>query len=137
MSDHTDGPGTTRRGRVTDPSASSEYSARLGRLATFTVRHKALVIGGWIAAAVLLALLFPQLETVVRRQSVDLIPRDVPSFQTVDRMSTAFGEQGSKTMLFVAMEDPAGLSDRARQRYAVLIDRLRAELTGAATPATN
>ncbi|WP_204158298.1 MMPL family transporter, partial [Mycolicibacterium mucogenicum] len=75
----------------------------------------------------LLALLFPKLETVVRRQSVDLIPRDVPSFQTVDRMSTAFGEQGSKTMLFVAMEDPAGLSDRARQRYAVLIDRLRAD----------
>ncbi|MCX8555381.1 MULTISPECIES: RND family transporter [Mycolicibacterium] len=127
MSDRTDGPGTTRRGRVTDPSASSEYSARLGRLATFTVRHKALVIGGWIAAAVLLALLFPQLETVVRRQSVDLIPRDVPSFQTVDRMSTAFGEQGSKTMLFVAMEDPAGLSDQARQRYGVLIERLRAD----------
>ncbi len=59
-----------------------------------------------LAIAVVLALLFPQLETVVRRQSVDLIPRDVPSFQTVDRMSAAFGEQGSKTMLFVAMESP-------------------------------
>ena len=39
---------------------------------------------------------------------MQLIPRDVASFQTIDRMSEAFGEQGSKTMLFVAMEDPTG-----------------------------
>ena len=53
-------------------------------------------------------MLFPQLETVVREQSVNLLPRDVPSFQTVDRMSDAFGEKGSKTMVFVAMKTPPG-----------------------------
>ncbi len=93
----------------------------LAALGRFTVRHKALTIGVWIGAAIVLALLFPQLETVVRQQSVDLIPRDAPSLQTVERLSTAFNEQGSKTMLFVAMEDPAGLTPATQQRY----DRLR------------
>lgn len=74
-----------------------------------------------------MALLFPQLETVVRQQSVDLIPRDVASFQTVDRMSEAFGEQGSKTTLFVAMEDPAGLTPSVRQRYQSMVSALRAD----------
>ena len=107
--------------------ASGEYSERLGALARFTVRHKALVIGAWIGLAVVLALVFPQLETVVQKQSVQLIPRDVASFQTIDRMSEAFGEQGSKTMLFVAMEDPAGLTPPTRKRYADLVSRLRAD----------
>src|ERR1700757_1938677 len=110
-----------------DDAASREYSARLAALAAFTVRHKALVIGAWMAVAVVLALLFPQLETVVRQQSVELIPHDVASFQTVDRMSAAFGEQGSKTMLFVAMEDSAGLTPQTRQRYDELVKRLRSD----------
>ncbi|CQD11293.1 MmpL family transport protein [Mycobacterium europaeum] len=106
---------------------SREYSLRLASLAGFAVRHKALVIGSWVLVAVLLAVLFPQLETVVRKQSVNLLPRDVPSLQTVDRMSAAFGEQGSKTVVFVAMEDPAGLTASARQRYDQLLARLRAD----------
>ncbi|MBV8180214.1 MAG: MMPL family transporter, partial [Mycobacterium sp.] len=108
-------------------AGSGEYSARLAVLAGFTLRHKALVIGAWTAVAVVLAVLFPQLEAVVRQQSVELIPHNVASFQTVDRMSAAFGEQGSKTMLFVAMEDPAGLTPPARQRYEELVKRLRAD----------
>ncbi|MBF9315600.1 MULTISPECIES: RND family transporter [Mycobacteroides] len=112
-----------RRGR----GRPREYSVRLGRLAAFTVAHKGVVIGGWIGAAVVLAVLFPQLETVVRQQSVNLIPKDVPSFQTVDRMSAAFGEQGSKTMLIVAMEDRAGLRPDSRDRYELLVDQLRAD----------
>ncbi|BBY99495.1 putative membrane protein, MmpL family [Mycolicibacterium fallax] len=121
-------PATMRvRERATVTTTSREYSERLGALAAFTVRHKALVIGAWVGLAAVLALLFPQLETVVRQQSVDLIPRDVASFQTVDRMSEAFGEQGSKTTLFVAMEDPAGLTPSARQRYDTMVSRLRAD----------
>ncbi|WP_448405217.1 MMPL/RND family transporter [Mycolicibacterium sp. XJ647] len=116
-----------RRGATPDISGSTEYSRRLAAVGAFTLRHKALVIGLWIGTAVVLAVLFPQLETVVRQQSVDLVPRDAPSFQTVDRMSEAFGEPGSKTMLFVAMEDESGLTPQARQRYEELVDRLRAD----------
>ncbi|CAN5735161.1 MMPL family transporter [soil metagenome] len=115
------------RRRRAGTATSREYSPRLARLASFTVSHKALVFGVWIGTAVVLAMLFPQLETVVRQQSVELVPHDAPSLQTVDRMSAAFGEQGSKTMLFVAMEDPAGLTPAARQHYEHLVTRLRAD----------
>ena len=118
---------TARTGQSRPPAAGREYSGWLAALGGFTVRHKVLVIGTWLAVAVVLALLFPQLETVVRQQSVDLIPRDVPSFQTLDRMSAAFGEQGSKTTVFVAMEDPAGLTPAARDRYEAMVSRLRAD----------
>ncbi|CAJ1506364.1 MULTISPECIES: RND family transporter [Mycobacteriaceae] len=132
MADRTAGSSVTparaaRRETPVDPASSREYSARLAALGRFTVRHKALTIGVWIGAAIVLALLFPQLETVVRQQSVDLIPRDAPSLQTVERLSTAFNEQGSKTMLFVAMEDPAGLTPATQQRYDRLLERLRAD----------
>lgn len=118
-----------RERTISAAKTSGEYSERLGALARFTVRHKALVIGAWVGLAVVLALLFPQLETVVQKQSVQLIPRDVGSFQTLDRMSEAFGEQGSKTMLFVAMEDPDGLTPSARTHYEDLVSRLRADTT--------
>ncbi|ORW24263.1 hypothetical protein AWC18_00355 [Mycolicibacter nonchromogenicus] len=116
-----------RERAISAAKTSGEYSERLGALARFTVRHKALVIGAWVGLAVILALLFPQLETVVQKQSVQLIPRDVGSFQTIDRMSEAFGEQGSKTMLFVAMEDQSGMTPSARERYTDLVSRLRAD----------
>ncbi|WP_165703144.1 MMPL family transporter, partial [Mycobacteroides abscessus] len=120
-------PTARRESSSVDLAHSREYSARLAALGRFTVRHKALTIGTWLGAAIVLAVLFPQLETVVRQQSVDLIPRDAPSLQTVERMSAAFGEQGSKTLLFVAMEDPAGLTPAARQRYDRLVQQLRAD----------
>ncbi len=84
-------PGPPRRRRARAQTApSSEYSPALARLGAFTLRHKALVIGLWIGTAVVLAVLFPQLETVVRQQSVDLVPHDAPSFLTVDRMSAPY-----------------------------------------------
>lgn len=103
------------------------YSDRLARLAGFSIRHKVLVIGAWVVTAGVLAMLFPQLETVVKQQSVNLVPPDAPSLQTVDRMGTAFGEQGSKTTVFVAFEDPTGLTSPVRQRYNAMVSRLRAD----------
>ena len=69
---HATGPDRRANGSP-DLADTREYSARLAALGRFTLRHKALVIGVWLGAAVVLALLFPQLETVVRQQSVDLI----------------------------------------------------------------
>ncbi|MDA3638808.1 RND family transporter [Mycobacterium xenopi] len=121
---------STAPGRTAEPAAPArEYSERLAALGRFTVRHKAVVIGGWIGVAVMLALLFPQLEAVVRQQSVQLVPSNVASFQTLDRMSAAFGEQGAKTTVFVAMEDVAGLTPQTRRRYDTMVSRLRADTT--------
>lgn len=123
------GTATSGQRRRDRPATAGEYSPQLARLGAFAVHHKALIFAVWIGTAVVLALLFPQLETVVRQQSVDLVPRDAPSLQTVDRMSAAFSEQGSRTMLVVAMEDPAGLTPAARQHYERLVARLRADTT--------
>ena len=43
-----------RRETPADPASSREYSARLAALGRFTVRHKALTIGVWIGAAIVL-----------------------------------------------------------------------------------
>ena len=103
----------------------SEYSSTLGRVARFTLTHKSLVIGVWIAVGVVLAVLFPQLETVVRQQSVDPIPAGVPSFQALDQMGGAFGEKGAKTTVFVTMENPNGFTEVTRERYDALVVQLR------------
>lgn len=56
-------PGRRVRNQASEPlTPGREYSARLAALGGFTVRHKVLVIGAWILVAVVLALLFPQLE---------------------------------------------------------------------------
>ncbi|ORB73527.1 hypothetical protein BST44_14290 [Mycobacterium scrofulaceum] len=89
--------------------------------------RKGVVIGGWIGVAVFLAVAFPQLETVVRQQSVQLLPGNVASFQALDRMAAAFDERGAKTSIVIAMEDPAGLTPPARRRYDALVARLRAD----------
>lgn len=107
------------------PLRRGEYSQTLGRLARYVLSHKALVVTAWVSTAVVLAVLFPQLETVVRAQSVDPIPAGVPSFRALDRMGDAFGEKGAKTTVFVTMEDPAGLTEPVRRRYDNLVARLQ------------
>ncbi|MFT4201137.1 RND family transporter [Gordonia sp. (in: high G+C Gram-positive bacteria)] len=99
-------------------------SAGLRRLAQFSIDHKALVIGLWAAAALLLTLLLPQLETVAKKQATDPIPANVPSFQALDRMEKAFNEPGSSATVFVAMHNPDGFG-AARPRYEQFVERLR------------
>lgn len=106
---------------------AEHYSAVLAGVARFALTHKAVVIGAWLGLAIVLALAFPQLETVVRQQSVDPVPRDVASFQSLDRMGRAFGEVGSTTTVVVAMENSGGLTSQVRQRYSAMVDRLRAD----------
>ncbi|WP_156483214.1 MMPL family transporter, partial [Tsukamurella pulmonis] len=106
-------------------SERAEYSATLARVARYALAHKVVVVGAWLAVGVVLALAFPQLETVVRQQSVDPIPAGVPSFQAFDRMGTAFGEKGAKTTVFIAMENRGGLTPTVRVRYDELVQKLR------------
>jgi RND superfamily putative drug exporter len=112
---------------VKRPPHEDAYSVRLAGVARFAVSHKWVVVGTWVGLAVVLALLFPQLETVVKQQSLDPIPRDVPSFQTLDRMGKAFGEEGSTTTVVVAMKNPDGLTPAARARYAAMVSALHAD----------
>ena len=104
-----------------------EYSRSLGQVGRFVLSHKALVAGVWVAVAVVLAVLFPQLETVVRQQSVDPILRACRRFRRSIAWARRSTKKGAKTTVFVAMEDPAGLTEPARQRYDDLVVRLRAD----------
>ena len=113
---------------MTQSGDADHYSGLLAGVARFAVRHKAIVVGVWLGLAVVLALAFPQLETVVRQQSVDPVPRNIPSLQALDRMAKAFGEEGSTTTVVLAMENPDGLTPQVRQRYSAMVDKLRAEL---------
>ena len=106
-------------------SRRAEYSVTLARVARYALAHKFVVIGAWLAVGAVLALAFPQLETVVRQQSVDPIPAGVPSFQAFDRMGSAFNEQGAKTTVFIAMENRSGLTPTVRARYDDLVRDLR------------
>lgn len=106
---------------------ADHYSEALAGVARFTLKYKAVVIGAWLGLATVLALVFPQPETVVRQQSVDPVPRDVASFQSLDRMGKAFGEVGSATTVVVAMENSSGLTSQVRERYSVMLDKLRAD----------
>lgn len=108
-------------------AANGEYSALLEKLAWLVLRRKGFVALVWIIIAGGLALLFPQLESVIRDQSVDPIPASVPSFQTLDRMGTAFNERGAKTTVFVAMENKGGLNAETRAKYGELVAALSAD----------
>ena len=108
-------------------AGTGEYSAQLEKVAWFTLRRKGFAASVWVVVAVGLAVLFPQLESVIRQQSVDPIPAGVPSFQTLDRMGEAFNEKGAKTTVFVAMENDRGFSDTTRVRYDELVTALRAD----------
>ncbi|MDG4667224.1 MMPL family transporter [Mycobacterium sp. 236(2023)] len=112
---------------VKRPPHADAYSVRLATVARFAVTRKWIVIATWVGLAVVLAILFPQLETVVKQQSLDPIPRDVPSFQTLDRMGKAFGEEGSTTTVVVAMGNPEGLTPPVRERYDAMVSALRAD----------
>src|SRR6202044_1605693 len=93
---------------IIQSSGANHYSETLASVARFAVRHKAIVGGVWLGLAVVLAMAFPQLETVVRKQSVDPVPRDIPSLQALDRMGEAFGEVGSTPTGVVPMGKPGG-----------------------------
>lgn len=112
---------------MTQPSDADHYSALLAGVGRFAVTHKAFVVGAWLGLAVALAVVFPQLESVVRQQSVDPVPRNIPSLQALDRMAKAFGEVGSTTTVVVAMENRAGLTPQVQQHYSMMLDRLRAD----------
>lgn len=118
-----------RRGprRPRRPGGGEEYSARLAALGGLVLRHRVLVIAAWVGTAALLALTVPQLETVVQQQSVQLLPSDVASYRALNAMTAAFNQEGAKTSIVVAMEDPAGMTTVSRQRYAALLGALRAD----------
>ncbi|OBK41728.1 hypothetical protein A5658_17735 [Mycobacterium sp. 1245111.1] len=95
------------------------------RLADFVVRWPWLVIGAWIAIAVVLPLSFPSLNEMAEKHPLAILPSDAPSAVTARKMTEAFHEAGSEDLLLVVLTDDKGLTPADETTYRNLVDTLR------------
>ena len=102
-------------------------SGFFGRLGSFVVRHGLWIVIGWYLLAGAVNLVFPQIETVVRAQSVATIPADMTSMRALNRMAAVFDEEGTQTSVTIVMSDPAGLGNEQIRRYQSLVSQLNAD----------
>ena len=84
-----------------------------------------IVIGCWVALAVVLPPLFPSLAEVAQKQPVSPLPASAPSIVATQQMAAAFDEAGSENVLLVLLTNDKGLGPADEQPYGLLVDRLR------------
>src|SRR6201996_2667840 len=95
------------------------------RLADFVVRWPWVVIGAWIAVAVVLPLTFPSLNEMSEKHPLSILPSDAPSAVTARKMTEAFHESGSEDLLLIVLTDDKGLSPADEAVYRKVVDALR------------
>jgi putative drug exporter of the RND superfamily len=111
VSPRTDTTSTARAGRV------------FQRLGDFVVRWPWVVIGIWIALAVVLPLVVPSLTGVIQKQPVTPLPADAPAIVANRQIAEAF-PAGSDNMLLVLLTNEKGLGPADEETYRTLVDRL-------------
>jgi RND superfamily putative drug exporter len=94
-----------------------------GRLGALAHRFRWYVIGAWVLAAVLLNLLVPQLDDVIKRDSTSFLPPDSQVMQAYKTLGQKFGGTGNGFAIAV-FENRRGLSDADRAFYATVLARL-------------
>ena len=88
-------------------------------------RRPWLVIGCWVALALILPMTVPSLTEMAQRHPVAILPADAPSAVTAKKISQAFHETGSENVLLVLLTDEKGLGPADENVYRTLVDRLR------------
>ncbi len=91
------------------------------------MRWPLLVIGLWIAVAVVLSLGVPSLAKMSQEHPVAVLPDDAPTTVTTKAMAEAYGDSDSENVLLVVLTDDNGLSPQDEATYRRLVDRLRAD----------
>src|SRR4029078_3828772 len=99
------------------------------RLADLVVRWPLVVIGGWVAIAVVLPLTFPSLNEMAQKHPLAILPSDAPSSIAARQMTEAFHESGSENLLFVAFTNKSGLQQSDEATYRKVVDALRDDIT--------
>jgi RND superfamily putative drug exporter len=89
------------------------------------VRWPWIVIGCWVALAIVLPPLFPSLAEVTQKQPVSPLPASAPALVANQQMAEAFPESGSDNVLLVLLTNDNGLGQADEQVYRTLVDRLR------------
>jgi putative drug exporter of the RND superfamily len=95
-----------------------------GRLGDFVVRWPLVVIGFWVALAAGLLLTLPSLAQMASARPVAILPSDAPALVATQRMTQAFHESGSQTILLVVLTDDKGLGPADEGVYRTLVDKL-------------
>jgi len=110
------------------PPANTRITAEVGgvfqRLADFVVRWPWVVIGCWVALAILLPPLFPPLASVTQNQPISPLPADAPAMVANQKMNEAFPDSGTDNVLLVLLTDEKGLGPADEEVYRTLVDRL-------------
>ena len=99
----------------TDTTSTAGAGGVFQRLGDFVVRWPWVVIGCWIALAVVLPPLFPSLAEVTQNQPVSPLPASAPAIVANRQMAEAFPESGSDNVLLVLLTNDKGLGPADEQ----------------------
>jgi putative drug exporter of the RND superfamily len=97
------------------------------------VRHPWVVIGCWVALALILPMTVPSLNEMSQRHPIAILPADAPSVTTAAKMKAAFHEAGSENVLIVLLRDENGLGQPDEEVYRKLVESLRRDTRDVAT----
>jgi putative drug exporter of the RND superfamily len=96
------------------------------RLGDFIVRWPWVVIAFWVALAVFLPPLFPNLAQVTQKQPISPLPADAPAIVANQQMADAFPKTGTEdNVLLVLLTNEKGLTPADENVYETVVDRLR------------
>jgi RND superfamily putative drug exporter len=109
----------------TDTTSTAGLGGVFQRLGDFVVRWPWVVIGCWVALAVVLPPLFPSLAAVTQKQPLSPLPASAPALVANQQMAEVFPESGSDNVLLVLLTNEKGLGQADEQVYRTLVDRLR------------
>jgi len=113
----------------TDTTSATSTGGVFQRLGDFIVRWPWIVIGIWVALAVVLPPFFPNLAEVTQKQPASPLPADAPAIISNEQMAAAFPESGTQeNVLLVLLTDEKGLGPADEQVYRTLVDRLRRDI---------
>ena len=110
----------------TDTTSTAGVGGVFQRLGDFVVRWPWVVIGCWVALAMVLPLLFPSLAEVTQKQPTSPLPASAPAIVSNRQMAEAFSKSGTEdNVLLVLLTNDKGLGPADEQVYRTLVDRLR------------
>ena len=110
----------------TETSSTAGVGGVFQRLGDFVVRWPWVVIGCWVALAMVLPPLFPSLAEVTQKQPTSPLPASAPAIVSNRQMAEAFSKSGTEdNVLLVLLTNDKGLGPADEQVYRTLVDRLR------------
>ncbi len=90
----------------------------------FAARHKYAIVGSWLAIAVVLNVVVPQLEDVIKRDATPFLPANAEVMHAYNVMSQKFSGANAQGFAIAVLENPHGLTAADREFYATAVDRI-------------